>query len=143
MIVELAGWAPDRATAENFLMKLDWFETITDHHDITSFIPKTQIQYDPIGPIMRPDAILTQGYHFNLRFYGAKAEALRTNYLVDSSWDYPTWMSDIGIDGSETLTLQTKETTGAKAYIKVGYEGLSGVRFFGVDTITKRNRVWA
>lgn len=138
--IDVCAWAPSREIARSFMVAVG----IAEERD-GQIVPIVDCRIDEIGPIAKADGTVIDGWHVNVRYYGAAADML-TNGLPQTDQDGN--LLDI-FTRTRILQLVDARTGDGLAWnanappLPPGYVNADGVRLFDCAVRKTPSRVWA
>ena len=162
--LEVLGWAPTEALALAFLESAGIAQLVAATDESPEHVqPLTDVHYDPIGNfvevqaitdrdgVVTTPAVLVDGFHFNLWFYGDAATRLvagkaQTDENGDQLGLFVRTDVNAIMKADSGVTMTTKSRTRGSSRgdeVPEGEETSTGVRFMDPAAIKRRTRVWA
>lgn len=140
MIVEVCAHAPSKEIARAFMAAVGIAQEIDGQ-----IVPIVDCRIDEIGPITKSDGTIIDGWHVNVRYFGAAAEMLTQGLPQTDSDGNPL---DI-FTRTHILQLVDARTGDSMVWsandppLPPGYVNADGVRLYDCSVLNTPSRVWA
>lgn len=138
--IDVCAHAPSREIARAFMVAVGIAQEIDGQ-----IVPIVDCRIDEIGPIVKDDGTVIDGWHVNVRYYGAAAEML-TQGLPQTDADGN--LLDI-FTRTRILQLVDVRTGDSMVWsanappLPPGYVNADGVRLYDCAVLKTPSRVWA
>ena len=138
--IDVCAHAQSKEIARSFMVAVGIAQEIDGQ-----IVPIVDCWIDEIGPIVKDDGTVIDGWHVNVRYYGAAAEMLTQGLpQVDADGNLLSIFERTHIlDLVDARTGQSMTWSAHAPPLPPGYVNADGVRLYDPDVLKSPSRVWA